>query len=104
MLLQCRIARLLPPDSSTGVKQGEFPPCWLLPVTLMRQLFDVMHQAIQLPLGIDLAPPAQGETIEAFVVPNLAKHRFDGGKALSVAGFAGVAVDGLFHPVAMAWA
>ena len=34
---------------------------------VMRQLFDVVYQAIQLPLRIDLAPAAQGETVEEFV-------------------------------------
>ena len=69
----------------------------------MCQFLDVVHQAIELPLRIDLAPPAQRKSIQPFVVPNVAEYRFNGGKSSSVTGFAFFAVDGTLHPVAMAF-
>ena len=68
----------------------------------MRQFLDVVHQAIELPLAIDLPPPAQREPIQPLVVPDVAEDRFDGGKASPVAGLAFFAVDGFLHPVAKA--
>ena len=67
----------------------------------MRQFLDVVHQAIELPLAIDLPPSAQREPIQPLVVPDVAEDRFDGGKASSVAGLAFFAVDGFLHPVAV---
>lgn len=65
----------------------------------MGEFFDVVHQAVQLPLGIDLLAAAQRETVESLVVPEVAKDRFDGGKASCIEGAALFAVDGIFHPV-----
>lgn len=50
----------------------------------MRQFFDIVHQAIELPLTIDLPPPAQREPIQPLVVPDVAEDRFDGGEASPV--------------------
>ena len=48
------------------------------------QLLDVVDEAIELPLRIDLLLSTQGETIEALVVPEIAEDRFDGGETLAV--------------------
>ena len=69
----------------------------------MCQFLDVVHQAIELPLRIDLSPSAQRKSIQPLVVPQVAEDRFNGGKPSSVTGFAFFAVDGTLHPVAMAF-
>ena len=51
---------------------------------MMRQLLDVMDEAVQLPLGIDLLLTSEREAIEPLVVPDIAEHRFNRGKTLSV--------------------
>ena len=43
--------------------------------------FDVVRQAVQLPLPIPPLSPAQRETGEPLVVAQVAEHRFDGGEA-----------------------
>lgn len=70
---------------------------------MVRQLLDVVYQAVELPLRIDFLLPAQREAIQPLVVPQVAEHRFDGGEALAVAGLTFFAVDGLLHPVAVAF-
>ena len=44
---------------------------------MVPELFDVVHQAVQLPLPIHLLAPAQGEAGEPLVVVQLAEHRLD---------------------------
>ena len=56
-------------------------PCSLLRIPVMRQLLDVVYQAVELPLRIDLVLPSQGESVKLFVVPDIAEHRFHRGKA-----------------------
>ena len=65
----------------------------------MREFFDVVHEAVEFPLRVDFLLPAQGESVELFVVPEVAENRFDGGKALAISSFAVFAVDGAFHLV-----
>ena len=50
----------------------------------MRQFLDVVHQAIQLPLHIDLASPSEGETVELFVVAQVAEYRLHRGEASAI--------------------
>jgi len=57
---------------------------FLLPVTVVRQLLDVVHQAVELPLRIDFLAAAQGEAVQPLVCPKVAEHRFDGGEAPAV--------------------
>jgi hypothetical protein len=64
---------------------------------MVRQLFDVVHQAEQLPLPIYFLLPAQRESIQAFVMPDIAKYRLDGRKTLTVQTPALVTVDAFFH-------
>ena len=69
----------------------------------MGQFLDVVHQAVQLPLGIDLLPPTEREPVQPLVVPQVAEHRFDGGESSPVARSACFAVDGPLHPVGVAF-
>ena len=55
-----------------------------LPPTLVGQLFDAVHHAVQVPLRVDLLAPAQIQTPKPFIVPEVAKYRLDGADALSV--------------------
>ena len=40
-----------------------------LRITVMRQLLDVVHQAVELPLRVDLVPASKREAVKALVVP-----------------------------------
>jgi len=68
----------------------------------MRQLLDVVHQAEELPLRIDLLPPAQGEAIQPLVVTQVGKHRLHRGEASAVEPSASFGVDGPLHALAVA--
>ncbi len=63
----------------------------------MRQLLDVMHEAIQLPLRIHLGFPAQREAIQSLVVPQITEHRLYRAEALTVTTATVVAIDALLH-------
>ena len=65
----------------------------------MRQLLDVVHQTVELPLRIHLPLLSEREAIQLFVVANVAKYRFHRGKAASVFRLAFRAVDTGFHLV-----
>jgi len=52
--VDCRIHDAV---SAAPVRAGNFPLFPLLPEPVMRQFLDVVHQAVQLPLRIDLLPP-----------------------------------------------
>ena len=69
---------------------------------MMRQLLDVMDEAEELPLGIDLLLTSEREAIEFLVMPDIREHRFNRGKTLSVSPSAFLAVEGLFHQVDIA--
>ena len=67
----------------------------------MCQLFEVVHQAKQLPLPVHFGftaqgeavqafVAAQGEAVQAFVAAQVPKHGFDGGEALGDDAFAEV--------------
>ena len=49
----------------------------LFPISMMRQLFDIVNQAVEIPLRVHLALSSQGEPIESFVVPQITEHRLD---------------------------
>lgn len=74
-------------------------PAYLIRVPMVPELFDVVHHAIELPLPIDLAAPAQREAVEPLVAPQVSEHRFDGGKARADHLLALVGVDAPLHPV-----
>ncbi len=63
----------------------------------MRQLLDVVHQGVQLPLAVHLGLAAQGEAVELLVVAQVGEHRLYGGEASAVFGAALFAVDALLH-------
>ena len=60
-----------------------------------------MHQAVQLPLALDLGFPSQTEAFKAFVAGDVGEHRLDHRHAVAVDEFAFIAVDALFHPVSV---
>ena len=41
---------------------------------VVHQLLDVVHQAVELPLRVDLASASQGEPVQLFVVAQIAEH------------------------------
>jgi len=51
----------------------------------MRELLDVVDEAEQFPLRIDLLPSAEREPIEPLVVADVAEDGLHGGEALTVA-------------------
>ena len=69
----------------------------LLRIPVVRQLLDVVHQGVQLPLPVHLGLAAQGEAVELLVVAQIAEHRLHRGEAFAVFGSAVFAVDALLH-------
>ena len=69
-------------------KSSRLPPSCGIP--MMRELFEVVHQAKQLPLPIHFGFASQGEAVQVFVATQVAKHRFDGGETLGDHAFAEV--------------
>ena len=57
----------------------------------------MLYQAVELPLRIHLLLPSERESVELFVVPNVAEHGFHRGKASPVLCLAFGAVDAGFH-------
>ena len=77
-------------------------PLYLLRIAVMRELFNVMHQAEQLPLHIDFDASTQREAVQALVVPQLAEDRFHDRKTPAVESAALRRIDPLFHRLGMA--
>src|SRR4051812_28147844 len=50
-------------------------------IAVVRQLLDVLYQAVKLPLSVDLASASQRETVQLLVASEVAKHRLHGGEA-----------------------
>lgn len=69
---------------------------------MVGQLLEVVHQAVEPPLSIDLGAPTQCEAMESLVVSQVAEDRFDGGKARGDHAFADVGVHPSFHPLGVA--
>ena len=72
----------------------------LSPPATSSQLLNVVHQAVQMPLRVDLLPAAQVESAQAFVVPDVGKHRFHRANALAVQLPASWRINRLTHAVA----
>jgi hypothetical protein len=70
------------------------------PHRLGRDLLDVVHQAIQLPLGCHLGLAAQREGAHALVAPNVRKHRLDRGDAPAVQRSAAWRIERIAHALA----
>ena len=73
----------------------------LLCISMMGQLFDVMHQAVQLPLRVDLLLSAQRESREPLVVTQIAEHWLDRREPLPISKSAFRTIDPLLHPIAV---
>ena len=98
----CRQRRLFVNAVRIRRIQGLPAPFLLLRKPVMRQLLDVVHQAEELPLRIDLRLRAQRETIQPLVVAELAEHRFHRGKASAIQRAAALRIDGPLHEVGVA--
>ena len=48
---------------------------------MMRELFNVVHQAIQLPLPVHFGFSAQREPVQLFIPSQVTEHRLHGGEA-----------------------
>ena len=68
----------------------------------MRQLLDVVDEAEELPLRIDLLLAAEREAIEPLVVSDVPEHGFDGRETSPVQGPAFRTIDSLFHEIGVA--
>lgn len=51
---------------------------------MMRELLDVVHHTVELPLGIHFALASERKAIKALVVAQVAKHGLHGGNAPAV--------------------
>ena len=65
----------------------------------MGKLLDVVNQAEQLPLGVDLDATPLREPVEPLVVTDIGEYRFDDREALTVQGPTFGRVDALLHSV-----
>ena len=80
------------------VEVPDFPlPSVLYAISMMRQLLDVVNQAVEVPLGVHRRARAQGKAVEPLVVAQVAEHRFNGGQSPAVESFSALAVDRSFH-------
>ena len=48
-----------------------------VPIPMMRQLLDIVNQAVEIPLRVHLALSSQGEAVQSLVVPQIAEDRLD---------------------------
>ena len=64
---------------------------------MMRQLLDIVYQAVQVPLRVHLALGAQRKPIQPFVVTQVGEHRLDDGDAPPIEPAAPVTVDRPLH-------
>ena len=71
----------------------------LLRVTVMCELLDVVDEAEELPLRLDLLPATERESIEPLVVADVAEDRLHRGEALAVACTTGGRIDSFLHSV-----
>ena len=71
--------------------------CRLRHVGVVSEFFDVLNQAEEQPLPIDLVASAIRKAIKSFVSAEVAEHRFDGSEAPSVLDFTVVTVESLLH-------
>src|SRR3989442_9391301 len=69
---------------------------------MMRQLLDVVNQAVQVPLRVHLRLRSQREAIQALVVPKVGEHGFNDRDAPAVEPSSAQAVDGALHAFGVA--
>jgi hypothetical protein len=77
--------------------QAPHPLALASTVTPVRQLLDVVHQTVQLPLRAHLVPSPKREAAQPLVMPQIGKHRLDRADALAVQLPPPRAVDGALH-------
>ena len=70
-------------------------PLWVNLHSHFGELFDVMRQAVSLPLPIDLGLPAESEPVQPLVMAQIAKYWLHRRKASSVSH---LALSSLFTP------
>ena len=68
-------------------------------IPMMRQLFDVVHQAIQFPLPVHFASSAQRKSVQLFVAPQVSEHRLHSGEAPRDRVSTHVRIDLRLHPL-----
>lgn len=71
-------------------------------VAEMGELLDVVHEAEELPLSVDLHSPAQREAIESLVVSQIPEDWLYGREALAVARSTLWGVEAPLHPIGVA--
>lgn len=69
----------------------------------MREFLDVVDEAVEFPLRINLLSASEREAVQALVVTDVAKDGFNRGKALAVLLPAFLAVNRAFHPLGKAF-
>src|SRR5712691_8791778 len=69
---------------------------------MMRQLLDIVNQAVQVPLRVHLRLRSQREAIQALVVPKVGEHGFDDRDAPAVESSSAEAVDSALHAFGVA--
>lgn len=76
-------------------------PLWRLSgaLSVVLQLLNVVYQAIQLPLALNLSTATQAEAIQPLVGTDIAKYRLDYRHSVAVDRFALGAVHAVLHPV-----
>ena len=67
---------------------------------MIRQLLDVVHHALQMPLRVDLLASAQVQPCEPLVVPDVAKHWLHRADALAIEASALGRINGTSHALA----
>ena len=65
----------------------------------MGQFFNIMHQAVQLPLPIHLRFPTQRKAVQSLVAAQVAEHWLDRRKAARDHLPSGIGINLCFHPV-----
>ena len=68
-----------------------------LRIAVMCELLDVVHQALQTPLGVHLRLCSQGKPVELLVVSQVGEYRFNSGESQPVDSPAAHAVDRPLH-------
>ena len=69
---------------------------------MMRQLLDIVNQAVEIPLRVHLRLRSQREAIQALVVPKVGEYGFDDRNAPAVEPSSAQAVDSALHAFGVA--
>lgn len=69
-------------------------------IPMMHQLFDIVHQAVKLPLLIHLFLPPKCEVVQPLVVPQIPEHWLHRDEAPAVELSPALRIDGALHPFA----